>query len=48
MPNILKLSTIETPRTFSKGDLVLLYDQENDKLGARKFIPMWHGPYVVK
>eukprot|EP00253_Pinus_taeda_P022279 PITA_22279 len=37
-----------TPRNFSEGDLVLLYDQENDKLGAGKFIPMWHGPYVVK
>jgi len=37
-----------TPRNFSEGDLVLLYDQANDKLGARKFVPMWHGPYVVK
>ena len=31
-----------TPRNFSEGDLVLLYDQENDKLGAGKFVPMWH------
>eukprot|EP00253_Pinus_taeda_P021549 PITA_21549 len=37
-----------TPRNFSKGDIVLLYDQENDKLGAGKFVPMWHGPFVVK
>eukprot|EP00253_Pinus_taeda_P032724 PITA_32724 len=37
-----------TPRSFSKGDPVLLYDQANDKLGAGKFIPMWHGPYIVK
>eukprot|EP00253_Pinus_taeda_P033901 PITA_33901 len=37
-----------TPRNFSEGDLVLLYDQENDKLGAGKFVPMWHGPYIVK
>eukprot|EP00253_Pinus_taeda_P018281 PITA_18281 len=37
-----------TPRNSSKGDLVLLYDQANDKLGAGKFLPMWHGPYVVK
>ena len=37
-----------TPRNFSEGDLVLLYGQANDKLGARKFVPMWHGPYVVK
>ena len=37
-----------TPRIFSEGDLVLVYDQVNDKLGARKFEPMWHGPYIVK
>eukprot|EP00253_Pinus_taeda_P029093 PITA_29093 len=37
-----------TPRNFSKGDLVLLYDQANNKLGAGKFVPMWHGPYIVK
>eukprot|EP00253_Pinus_taeda_P012016 PITA_12016 len=37
-----------TPRNFLEGDLVLLYDQANDKLGAGKFVPMWHGPYVVK
>eukprot|EP00253_Pinus_taeda_P027762 PITA_27762 len=36
------------PRSFVEGDLVLLYDQANDKLGARKFEPMWHGPYIVK
>eukprot|EP00253_Pinus_taeda_P028324 PITA_28324 len=38
-----------TPRNFSEGDLVLLYDQANDKLGAGKFVPMWwHGPYIFK
>eukprot|EP00253_Pinus_taeda_P022942 PITA_22942 len=37
-----------TPRNFLEGDLVLLYDQTNDKLGASKFVPMWHGPYIVK
>eukprot|EP00253_Pinus_taeda_P016607 PITA_16607 len=37
-----------TPRNFSEGDLVLLYDQANDKLGDGKFVPMWHGPYIVK
>lgn len=37
-----------TPRNFSEGDLVLVYDQANDKLGTGKFIPMWHGRYVVK
>lgn len=30
------------------GDLVFLYDQANDKLGAEIFEPMWHGPYIVK
>lgn len=36
------------PRVFSEGDLVLLYDQESDKLGAGKFKSLWMGPYVVK
>lgn len=26
----------------------LYFDQANDKLGARKFEPMWHGPYIIK
>eukprot|EP00253_Pinus_taeda_P035443 PITA_35443 len=37
-----------TPRNFSEGDLVLLYDQANDKLGAGKFVPMWRGLYIFK
>eukprot|EP00253_Pinus_taeda_P006973 PITA_06973 len=37
-----------TPRNFLEGDLVILYDQANDKLGGGKFVPMWHGPYIVK
>eukprot|EP00253_Pinus_taeda_P003833 PITA_03833 len=37
-----------TPRNFSEGDLILLYDQANDKLGTGKFMPMWHASYVVK
>ena len=37
-----------TPCNFLEGDLVSLYDQPNDKLGAVKFVPMWHGPYIVK
>eukprot|EP00253_Pinus_taeda_P022999 PITA_22999 len=37
-----------TPHNFSEGNLVLLYDQANDKLGVGKFVPMWHGPFVVK
>jgi len=28
------------PRVFSQGDLVLVYDQDKDPLGARKFKPM--------
>ena len=36
------------PRIFSKEDLVLVYDQANDTLGAGKFVTMWHGPYIVK
>eukprot|EP00253_Pinus_taeda_P026958 PITA_26958 len=36
------------PRSFVEGDLVLLYDQASDKLGAGKLEPMWHGPYIVK
>eukprot|EP00253_Pinus_taeda_P010392 PITA_10392 len=36
------------PRSFIEGDLVLLYNQANDKLGAGKFEPMWHWPYIVK
>jgi hypothetical protein len=33
---------------FSKGDLVLLYEQDRDMLGAGKFEPMWRGPYIVR
>ena len=36
------------PRIFSEGDLVLLYDQESDKLGVGKFKSLWMGPYIVK
>ena len=35
-------------RMFAEGDMVLVYDQDHDILGARKFEPMWHGPYIVK
>jgi hypothetical protein len=35
------------PCIFSKGDLVLLYEQDRDMLGAGKFEPMWRGPYIV-
>jgi hypothetical protein len=36
------------PRVFSEGDLVLVYDQDKDALGAGKFNPLWHGPYIVR
>ena len=36
------------PRIFSKGDLVLLYDQDQDLLGAGKFEAMLRGPYIVR
>ena len=35
------------PRTFSEGDMVLIYYQPNDKLGKGKFESMWYGPYVI-
>ena len=35
------------PRIFSEGELVLLWDQDKEPLGARKFRSMWLGPYVV-
>ena len=35
------------PRTFNEGDMVLVYDQPNDKLGKGKFDSMWYGPYVI-
>lgn len=36
------------PRSFVEGDLVLLYDQAKDKLGAGKLESMWRRPYIVK
>ena len=36
------------PRVFSEGDLVLVYAQEKDALGAGKFKSMWYGPFIVK
>ena len=37
-----------SPHSFIEGDLIILYDQAHDKVGAGKFQPMWHGPYIVK
>jgi hypothetical protein len=36
------------PRIFSEGDLVLVYDQDKDPLGAGKFKPMCFGPFIIK
>jgi hypothetical protein len=36
------------PHIFYEGDLVLLYKQDRDLLGAGKFKAMWQGPYIVK
>ena len=36
------------PRNFSEGDLVLVYDQDKDILGAGKLVSMWLGPYIVR
>ena len=35
------------PQIFSKGDLVLLWDQDKEPLGAGKFNSMWLGHYVM-
>jgi hypothetical protein len=37
-----------TPRVFSEGDLVLVYDQDKATLGEGKFNPLWHGPFIVR
>jgi hypothetical protein len=36
------------PQIFFEGDLVLVYDQDKDPLGAGKFKPMWFIPFIVK
>jgi hypothetical protein len=36
------------PWIFSEGDLVLVYDQDKDPLGAGKFKPMWFEPFIIK
>ena len=33
---------------YNEGDLVLLYDQASEPLGAGKFNPTGHDPYIVK
>ena len=35
------------PRIFFEGELVFLWDQDKEPLGAGKFRSMWLGPYVV-
>jgi hypothetical protein len=36
------------PWLYVEGDLVLLYEQAKKPLGAGKFKPIWHGPYIVR
>jgi hypothetical protein len=36
------------PRIFFEGDLVLVYEQDKDPLGAGKFKPRWFGPFIIK
>ena len=36
------------PRVFSEGDLVLLWDQSKEPLGAGKFNPMWRGQACLR
>jgi hypothetical protein len=36
------------PWIFSEGNLVLVYDQDKDPLGAGMFKPMWFGPFIIK
>jgi hypothetical protein len=36
------------PWIFFEGDLVLVYDQDKDPLGAGKSKPMWFERFIVK
>jgi hypothetical protein len=36
------------PHSYVEGELVMLYDQAKEPLGADKFKPMWHDPYIVQ
>jgi hypothetical protein len=36
------------PQIFTEGDLVLVYDQDRDPLGAGKFKPTWFEPFIIK
>jgi hypothetical protein len=36
------------PHILSEGDLVPVYDQDKDPLGAGKFKPVWFRPLIVK
>jgi len=44
----ISVMVIKSKKKRVKGDVVLLYDQADDKLGTEKFEPMSHGPYIVK
>lgn len=36
------------PHMFVESNMVLVYDQDHDRLGSGKFESIWLGPYVVK
>lgn len=36
------------PQVFSEGNMILVYDQDHENIGARKFKLVWHAPYIVK
>ena len=35
------------PRVYSKGDFVVVYDQDKDTMGEGKLEPLWYGPYII-
>jgi hypothetical protein len=47
-PVIYQYDKYVKPHVFSEGDLVLIYEQDRDLLGAGKFEAMWRVPYIVK
>ena len=48
MANEAHKQKVKCPWIFSVGDLVLVYAQDKDPLGAGKFKPMWFRPFIIK
>jgi hypothetical protein len=50
MPRCVKVQYDKSgcPWLYTESDLVILYDQDKEKLGVGKFKPMWHEPYIVQ